>query len=76
MTKKEDLLTTENITESDASFILDIYDCVVELTKNKRTVSLKNISRMLRVSPEELYDFMPEILEMVNRIDEEQIQQK
>ena len=71
MTNKEDLLTTEEITESDASFILDIYDCIVTLNKAEKIVSLKSISQMLRVSPEELYDFMPEILEMVKRTSEE-----
>lgn len=71
MTKKEDLLTTEEITESDASFILDIYDCVVKLTEAEKIVSLKSIGRMLKVSPEELYDFLPEILEMVNNLDAE-----
>lgn len=71
MTKKEDLLTTEEITESDASFILDIYDCVVKLTKAEKIVSLKSIGKMLKVSPEELYDFLPEILEMVNNLDAE-----
>jgi hypothetical protein len=71
MTNKEDLLTTEEITESDASFILDIYDCIVTLNKADKIVSLKSISQMLRVSPEELYDFMPEILEMVKRTSEE-----
>lgn len=71
MTSKEDLLTTEEITESDASFILDIYDCIVTLNKAEKIVSLKSISQMLKVSPEELYDFMPEILEMVKRTSEE-----
>lgn len=71
MTKKEDLLTTEEITESDASFILDIYDCVVKLTEAEKIVSLKSIGKMLKVSPEELYDFLPEILEMVNNLDAE-----
>ena len=71
MTKKEDLLTTEEITESDASFILDIYECVVKLTEAEKIVSLKSIGRMLKVSPEELYDFLPEILEMVNNLDAE-----
>jgi hypothetical protein len=71
MTSKEDLLTTEEITESDASFILDIYDCIVSLNKAEKIVSLKSISKMLKVSPEELYDFMPEILEMVKRTSEE-----
>lgn len=54
----------EEITDMETNFLLSLYETVVDLISNGEKVSLLRISKVVKVSPKELMDYLPEIIEM------------
>jgi hypothetical protein len=71
VTKIEKFTTShsyEEITDMETDFLLQLYDAVVKLLMNGDKVSLPNISRIVKVSPSELMDYLPEITEIERQL--------
>tara|TARA_R110002050_G_scaffold44907_4_gene106646 strand:+ start:2227 stop:2472 length:246 start_codon:yes stop_codon:yes gene_type:complete len=60
----------EEITGMETEFLLGLYEAVMQIMSNGDRVSLVAISKIVRVSPKELMDYLPEILEMERQLTE------
>jgi len=58
----------EEITETETQFLLELYEAVLELKSTDSKVSLLNVSKIVSVSPRELMDYLPELLEMDRQV--------
>ncbi len=58
----------EEITGMETEFLLGLYEAVMRIMSNGDKVSLVAISKIVRVSPKELMDYLPEILEMERQL--------
>ena len=58
----------EEITDMETNFILELYEAVAGLVSRGEKVSLLRISKIVRVSPRELTDYLPEIVEMERQL--------
>jgi len=58
----------EEITGMETEFLLGLYEAVMRVMSNGDKVSLVAISKIVRVSPKELMDYLPEILEMERQL--------
>jgi len=68
---KEELFSSEDISEIDADFIIRIYNAVVYLKKNKRTITIITIAKAMGINSLHLLDFMPEITQIIYRVEQE-----
>jgi hypothetical protein len=58
----------EEITDMETNFLLSLYSAVVGLISKGEKVSLLRISKVVRVSPKELMDYLPQIIEMERQL--------
>lgn len=66
----------EEITESEADFIIDLYETISILVRCGRPVTLVGIAHKLNIKPTELSDYLPQIVTILDKVEEEyQIQQ-
>lgn len=65
--------TYEELTSSEADFIISLYEAAAKLHAEGRVVTLVGLGHELDIKPSELADYLPEIVSIVNKIEEEQI---
>jgi len=61
----------EEITQAEADFLIDVYQAVSKIIYSGRAVTLVGISYELNVKPTELSDYLPQIVTMCDKIEEE-----
>lgn len=66
----------EIMTSDEANFIIDLYESIKYRIKNKQPITLVGIGKDLRVRPTELADYLPDILSILTKIEEEEILQR
>lgn len=60
----------EEVTEMETSFLLELYEAILVIVNEGGKVSLLRLSKIVRVSPRELTDYLPEIIEMERQLTE------
>lgn len=65
----------EIMTSDEADFIIALYECIKYRFDNKKPITLVGISKDLRIKPLELADYLPDILSILTKIEEEKVQQ-
>ena len=63
--------TYEELTSSEADFIISLYEAASKIHAEGRVVTLVGLGHELNIKPSELADFLPEIVSIVNKIEEE-----
>lgn len=58
----------EEITDMETNFLLSLYEAVAGLVLRGEKISLLRVSRLVNVSPRELMDYLPEIVEMERQL--------
>ena len=58
----------EEITGMETEFLLTLYEAIISIMSNGDKVSLVALSKKVGVSPKELMDYLPEILEMERQL--------
>ena len=58
----------EEITDMETNFLLSLYEAVAGLVLKGEKVSLLRMSKVVRVSPKELMDYLPQIVEMERQL--------
>jgi len=67
----------EDLSPSEADFIIDIYEVIDALVYHGIPVTLVRISYELDVMSEELADYLPTIITILNKVEESyEVQQK
>lgn len=67
----------EDLTNEEADFILDIYKVIDRMVLNQQPVTLVGMGHYLGVNPQELADYLPTIIQILNKVEEEySIQQR
>lgn len=66
-------LTYEEITSSEADFIISIYYAISKLVSEYRPVTLVGLGNELNVTTEELSDYLHFIVAILDKVEEEQI---
>jgi|TARA_R110000772_G_scaffold2978_2_gene10966 hypothetical protein len=61
----------EEITESEANFLIDLYEVVRDLVSRDIDVTLVRLAFELDTRPAELSDYLPQILVILNKVEEE-----
>jgi len=61
----------QDLTPDEADFILDIYRVVNELVLNNYPVTLVRLGYELGVKTEELSDYLPIIITILNKVEQE-----
>ncbi len=61
----------EDITESEANFLLDLYGVIRRLVLLDIDITLVRLAYELDTSPSELSDYLPQILTILNKVEEE-----
>lgn len=61
----------EDITDSEANFLLELYDVIRKLVLLDIDVTLVRLGYELDTRPSELADYLPQILVILNRVEEE-----
>jgi|TARA_B110000908_G_scaffold45388_1_gene55313 hypothetical protein len=61
----------EEITESEANFLIDLYEVVRDLVSRDIDVTLVRLAFELDTRPSELSDYLPQILVILNKVEEE-----
>ncbi len=61
----------EDLTEDEANFILDIYRVINNMVYDYRPVTLVGLGYELGVAPSELADYLPTIIQILNKVEEE-----
>jgi hypothetical protein len=61
----------EEITESEANFLIDIYESVSSIVRSGRPVTLVGIAYKLNIKPTELADYLPQIVTILDKVEEE-----
>ena len=59
------------ITSSEADFIIDLYEKIRELVLAKQKITLVRLGYELNIKTEELSDYLFEIIKIVDKIEEE-----
>ena len=60
----------EDITESEANFIIDIHKSIDGMVRNNIPVTLVRLGYELDIKPAELGDYLPVILNILNKVEE------
>jgi hypothetical protein len=68
---KEELFSSEEISDIDADFIVEIYNAVVSLKNKKKPVTISSIAKAMKIRNTDLLDFLPEITQIVYRVEQE-----
>jgi hypothetical protein len=68
---KEELFSSEEISDIDADFIVEIYNAVVSLKNKKKPVTISSIAKVMKIRNTDLLDFLPEITQIVYRVEQE-----
>tara|TARA_R110002153_G_scaffold238722_2_gene393071 strand:+ start:375 stop:620 length:246 start_codon:yes stop_codon:yes gene_type:complete len=58
----------EQITDMETDFLLEIYEAITTIVNEGGKVSLLRLSKIVRVSPRELTDYLPEIIQMERQL--------
>lgn len=68
----------EDMTSAEADLILDIYNAIDLLVYHNIPVTLIGISKQVEVEPSELSDYLPIIISILNKVEQEyaEIQQR
>jgi len=61
----------EDLTSDEADFILDLYSVIDRMVFNSRPVTLVGLGYELGVNPQELSDYLPTIIQILNKVEEE-----
>ncbi len=61
----------EDITDSEANFLLELYDVIRKLVLLDIDVTLVRLGHELDTRPSELADYLPQILVILNKVEEE-----
>jgi len=61
----------EELTSDEADFILDIYRVIDRMVLDGRPVTLVGMAYELDVNPQELSDYLPTIIQILNKVEEE-----
>lgn len=61
----------EELTPDEADFILDIYNVIDRMVLDGRPVTLVGLGYELGVNPHELSDYLPTIIQILNKVEEE-----
>lgn len=61
----------EDLTPDEADFILDIYEVVDRMVYNGEPVTLVGLGYRLGVKPQELSDYLPTIIQILNKVERE-----
>lgn len=61
----------EDITDSEANFLLELYDVIRKLVLLDIDVTLVRLGYELDTRPSELADYLPQILVILNKVEEE-----
>jgi len=61
----------EDLTPDEADFILDIYQVVDRMVYNGHPVTLVGLGYELGVKPQELSDYLPTIIQILNKVEQE-----
>ena len=60
----------EDITDSEANFLLELYDVIRKLVLLDIDVTLVRLGYELDTRPSELADYLPQILVILNKVEE------
>tara|TARA_R110000772_G_C13157381_1_gene425620 strand:+ start:36 stop:281 length:246 start_codon:yes stop_codon:yes gene_type:complete len=60
----------EEVTAMETNFLLELYEAILVIVNEGGKVSLLRLSKIVRVSPRELTDYLPEIIEMERQLTE------
>ena len=60
----------EEVTAMETNFLLELYEAILVIVNEGGKVSLLGLSKIVRVSPRELTDYLPEIIEMERQLTE------
>tara|TARA_R110000787_G_scaffold198074_1_gene309297 strand:+ start:39249 stop:39497 length:249 start_codon:yes stop_codon:yes gene_type:complete len=60
----------EQITDMETDFLMELYEAVNLIVREGGKVSLMRMSTIVRVTPKELMDYLPEIIEMERQLTE------
>tara|TARA_R110000803_G_scaffold182823_1_gene245240 strand:- start:557 stop:802 length:246 start_codon:yes stop_codon:yes gene_type:complete len=58
----------EEVTAMETNFLLELYEAILVIVNEGGKVSLLRLSKIVRVSPRELTDYLPEIIEMERQL--------
>jgi hypothetical protein len=61
----------EDITDSEANFLLELYDVIRRLVLLDIDVTLVRLGYELDTRPSELADYLPQILVILNKVEDE-----
>lgn len=61
----------EDLTPDEADFILDIYEVIDRMVYNGYSVTLVGLGYELGVKPQELSDYLPTIIQILNKVEQE-----
>lgn len=61
----------EDLTPDEADFILDIYEVIDRMVYNGYPVTLVGLGYELGVKPQELSDYLPTIIQILNKVEQE-----
>ena len=62
--------TYEELSDSEANIIIDIYEAIDEMVRNDESVTLVGLGYKLDIKPSELADFLPQIITILNKVEE------
>lgn len=67
----------EDITETEANLIIDIYETIDALVYHSQPVTLVRLSYELGITSAELSDYLPTIITILNKVEEQyEVRQK
>lgn len=61
----------EILTKDEADFLIELYERIRYRIVNRIPVTLVGIAKEMKVRPSELADYLPEILAMLNSLEDE-----
>ena len=61
----------EDLTSDEADFILDIYRVIDRMVLDGSSVTLVGLGYELGVKPQELSDYLPTIIQILNKVEQE-----
>jgi len=65
----------EIITSDEADFIISLYESIKNRFEESKPITLVGIGKDLGVKPVELADYLPDILSILTKIEEEKVHQ-
>jgi hypothetical protein len=60
----------EEITNSEANILIDIYEAIDSMVRNHQSVTLVGLGYILDIKPSELSDYLPQIITILTKIEE------